>query len=128
VHGQTIGGVFQCRAPNDPVAARELDPDPLVEIHPDKAKELGIDQGEWVWVENWLGKQKFKAKVTIVVPPNMVMVPHGWWFPEKKGAEPFLFGVWESNINLLIPMNNQGKDGLGSPLKNLLCKVYRVSE
>jgi len=107
---------------------RELDPDPLVEIHPDKARELGIGHGEWVWIENWLGKQKFKAKVTIVVPPNMVMVPHGWWFPEKEGAEPSLFGVWESNINQLIPMNSQGRDGLGAPLKNLLCKVYKVSE
>ncbi len=106
---------------------RELDPDPLVEIHPDKAKELGIGQGEWVWVENWLGKQKFKAKVTLAVPPDMVMVPHGWWFPEKAGAEPSLFGVWESNVNQLIPMNSQGKDGLGAPLKNLLCKVYKMN-
>jgi hypothetical protein len=54
------------------------------------------------------------------------MATHGWWFPEKPGAEPTLYGVWESNINQLIPMNAQGKDGLGAPIKHLLCKIYKV--
>jgi len=105
---------------------REIDPDPVVEIHPDTAAEHGVGNGEWVWVENWMGRAKFKAKVTLVVPPWMVMATHGWWFPEKPGAEPTLYGVWESNINQLIPMNAQGKDGLGAPIKHLLCKIYKV--
>jgi len=107
---------------------RELDPDPTVEIHPETASSLNISDGDWVWVENWLGRQKFKAKVTIAVLPQMVMAAHGWWFPEEKGEEPSLFGAWKSNINQLIPMGSQGKDGLGSPLKNLLCRVYKVHE
>jgi anaerobic selenocysteine-containing dehydrogenase len=105
---------------------REIDPDPVVEIHPGTAAEHGIGNGEWVWVENWMGRAKFKAKVTLVVPPWMVMATHGWWFPEKPGAEPTLYGVWESNINQLIPMNAQGKDGLGAPIKHLLCRIYKV--
>ncbi len=105
---------------------REIDPDPVVEIHPDTAAEHGIGNGEWVWVENWMGKAKFKAKLTMVVPTWMVMAPHGWWFPEKQGAEPILYGVWESNINQLIPMNAQGKDGLGAPIKHLLCKISKI--
>jgi anaerobic selenocysteine-containing dehydrogenase len=105
---------------------REIDPDPVVEIHPDTAAEHGIGNGEWVWVENWMGRVKFKAKVTLVVPTWMVMAAHGWWFPEKPGAEPTLYGVWESNVNQLIPMNAQGKDGLGAPIKHLLCKIYKV--
>ncbi len=104
---------------------RELDPDPIVEIHPDTAKGLDIGDGEWVWVENWLGRQRFKAKLTLAVLPQMVMAAHGWWFPEEDGAEPSLFGAWKSNINQLIPMGSQGKDGLGAPIKNLLCKVYK---
>ncbi len=107
---------------------RSLDPDPVVEIHPDTAASLGISSGEWVWVENWMGRARFKAKVTLVVPRWMVMATHGWWFPEKKGAEPSLHGVWESNINQLIPMGAQGKDGLGSPIKHSLCKVYKATE
>jgi len=105
---------------------RALDPDPVVEIHPDTAKSLDIGGGEWVWIENWLGRCKFRAKVTLEVPRWMVMAAHGWWFPEEPAAEPSLFGVWKSNINLLIPMGYQGKDGLGAPIKHMLCKVYKV--
>jgi len=106
---------------------RAIDPDPVIEIHPETAASLDIGHGEWVWVENWLGRCTFKAKVTLVVPPWMVMATHGWWFPEKPGSEPSLFGVWESNVNQLIPMGFQGKDGLGAPIKHLLCKVYKVN-
>ena len=107
---------------------RQIDPDPVVEIHPKTAAEHGIGNGEWVWVENWMGRAKLKAKVTPVVPVWMVMAAHGWWFPEKAPAEPSLYGVWESNINQLIPMDYQGKDGMGAPIKHSMCKIYRVSE
>jgi anaerobic selenocysteine-containing dehydrogenase len=106
---------------------REIDPDPVVEIHPDTANDCGIGTGEWVWIENWMGRAKFKAKVTRVVPRWMVMAAHGWWFPERKGEEPSLYGTWESNINLLLPMNAQGKDGLGAPIKHSMCKIYKVA-
>ena len=105
---------------------RALDPDPLVEIHPDTAKSLDIGAGEWVWIENWLGRCKFRAKITLEVPRWMVMAAHGWWFPEEPAAEPSLYGVWKSNINLLIPMGYQGKDGLGAPIKHMLCRVYKA--
>jgi len=107
---------------------RQIDPDPVVEVNPKTAREYGIADGQWVWVENWLGRCKLKAKVTPVVPPWMVMAAHGWWFPEKPPQEPSLFGVWESNINQLIPMGANGKDGLGSPIKHLLCRIYKVKE
>jgi anaerobic selenocysteine-containing dehydrogenase len=106
---------------------RRIEPDPLVEIHPDTAGSLHIDDGEWVWVENWLGRCQLKAKVTPVVPRWMVMTSHGWWFPEKAGEGPSLFGVWESNVNQLIPMGCQGKDGLGAPIKHLLCRLTKVN-
>jgi len=102
---------------------RTLDPDPVVEIHPETARKNKISNGEWVIVENWMGKARFKAKVTKIVPPWMVMAAHGWWFPEKKDDP--LFHTFESNINMLIPMNEQGKDGLGTPMKHLLCRIRK---
>jgi anaerobic selenocysteine-containing dehydrogenase len=105
---------------------RDIDPDPVVEIHPKTAREQGIGNGEWVWIENWMGRAKFRAKLTAVVPTWMIMASHGWWFPEKSAAEPSLFGVWESNINQLIPMNHQGKDGMGAPIKHSMCRIYKV--
>jgi anaerobic selenocysteine-containing dehydrogenase len=107
---------------------RQLDPDPVVEIHPDTAATHRIGNGEWVWVENWMGRAKLKAKVTPIVPRWMVMAAHGWWFPEKEGAEPSLYGTWEVNINMLLPMGEQGKDGLGAPIKHSMCRIYKVVE
>lgn len=107
---------------------RRIEPDPVVEIHPETAKGLAIEDGDWVWVENWMGRAKLRAKVTPVVPPWMVMATHGWWFPERDGREPELYGVWEHNINQLIPMGVNGEDGLGAPIKHLLCRVYKAEE
>lgn len=107
---------------------RQIHPEPLVEIHPKTAEKYGISHGDWLWVENWMGKCRLKAKVTLVVPEWMVMAEHGWWFPEKEGAEPGLYGVWQSNINQLVPMGYQGDDGLGAPIKHLLCRIYPVGE
>ena len=106
---------------------REIDPDPLVEIHPETAASHSIGNGEWMWIENWMGRARYKAKLTPVVPEWMIMASHGWWFPEKEAAEPSLFGVWESNINQLIPMNHQGKDGQGAPIKHSMCRIYKCS-
>ncbi len=105
---------------------KAIDPDPVVEIHPDTADQYGIGNGEWIWIENWMGRAKLKAKVTLVVPPWMIMATHGWWFPEREGAEPSLYGVWEHNINQLIPMGAQGKDGLGAPIKHSMCRIYKA--
>lgn len=106
---------------------REIDPDPIVEIHPDVAGKLDIDDGEWVYVENKRGRIKRKAKVTPVVPPWMVMVPHGWWLPETQGTEPYLFGIWEYNCNQLIPTGCQSKSGYGGgAYKTMLCRVTKI--
>ena len=104
---------------------RSIDPDPLVEIHPETASQQGIGNGEWVWVENWMGRARFKAKVTLIVPSWMVMATHAWWKPEKEGSEPELYGTWEHYINLLLPMGEQGEDGLGTPVKHSLCRIYK---
>jgi anaerobic selenocysteine-containing dehydrogenase len=107
---------------------REIEPDPVIEIHPETAHDLGIGEGDMVWVENWLGKCKRKAKVTPVIHPKVVMVTHGWWLPEKPGPEPSLFGVWEVNVNQLIPMSHTGKSGYGCPLKSILCRVRKMGD
>ena len=126
-HRPALVCLFQRRAPEYPVAARTRS-GPDRRDPPGHGQSLDIGDGEWVWVENWLGRQQFKAKFTLAVLPQMVMAAHGWWFPEEEGAEPSLFGAWKSNINQLIPMGSQGKDGLGAPIKNLLCKVYKVQD
>lgn len=107
---------------------REFHPDPLVEIHPDDAAALGISDGEWVYIENTHGRCKQKAKVTNSQMKGVVMCEHGWWFPELDGAEPELFGVFESNANMLTTMGNYGPSGYGAPYNAGICKVYKVQD
>jgi len=102
---------------------RTLTPDPVVEIHPQTAEQYNICHGEWLILENWMGSARFKAKVTKIVPVWMIMAAHGWWFPEKKDDP--LFHTFESNINMLIPMHEQGEDGLGTPVKHLMCSIRK---
>lgn len=107
---------------------RELDPDPIVEIHPQTARSLDIQPGDWVWIENWLGKCRRRAKVTPTIHPKVVHAPHGWWFPERPGPAPSFFGVFETNVNQLIPMGHHDPWGIGgAPHKHMLCRIFKDS-
>lgn len=105
---------------------REFHPDPICEIHPEDAKEYGINNGDWVYLENSHGKCKMKAKLNPGLLRKVISAEHGWWFPEKEPAAPSLFGVFESNINLLTTQCDVGPTGYGAPYKNQICKVYKV--
>ena len=107
---------------------REIHPDPIVEIHPETAENLGIKDGDWVCIENMFGKCKQRARITKGIHPKVVHAEHGWWFPEKSPEEPCLSGVYESNINKLVPHKLIGKLGFGAPYKCMICKVYKAED
>jgi anaerobic selenocysteine-containing dehydrogenase len=92
---------------------REKEPDPLVEIHPETARKFNIYDGEWLYIKNDLGRVKRKAKLTLKVHPEQIQTLHGWWLPERKGPEPDLFGVWDYQINQLIPGPQCSTSGFG---------------
>jgi len=102
----------------------------LVEINPKTAAKLGINDGQWVWIEGVRGKVKRKAKLTPVVHEKIVMAPHAWWLPETEGKAPNLYGVWDINVNQLIPTGfNHPETGYGgAPTKTMLCKIYPLSD
>jgi anaerobic selenocysteine-containing dehydrogenase len=108
---------------------RELDPDPVSEINDKTAAELGIEDGEWVYVENPFGKIKVRAKVTPTAHPKVVSVPHGWWLPETDGTAPNLFSTWDHNVNNLTTMGNQAKSGFGGTnYRSGLCRVTKITD
>lgn len=105
---------------------REFHPDPLVEIHPEVCKQLGLIEGDWVWIENMRGRCKQRVKCNITLDPRVVQAEHGWWFPEKEGAEPRLFDTFDSNINNLTAQCQAGPSSYGAPYKCTICKLYKV--
>jgi len=109
---------------------RELSPDPIIEIHPQTATELGINDGDWVWIElsppNERGRIRNRAKISHSVHPKVVQCDAHWWFPEMPGPD---YGHWEVNINALINGSGRGDPIAGTiPLTGLLCKIYKKEE
>ncbi|MFR5091369.1 MAG: molybdopterin dinucleotide binding domain-containing protein [Adlercreutzia equolifaciens] len=60
---------------------RELWPAPRIEINPEDAAELGIEQGDWVWIENENGKIRQTADIYYGISKGVVNLEHQWWFP-----------------------------------------------
>ncbi len=105
---------------------REIHPEPVVRIHPATASKFGIKDGDWVFIESPRGRCQQRAMLTIGIDPRVIMAEHGWWFPEKPAPE---HGVWDSNINLLTDSEPPHDPGLGSsPVRSLLCRIYKAGE
>jgi anaerobic selenocysteine-containing dehydrogenase len=107
-------------------SVRRKHPYPLVQINPRTATELGIRDGDWCWIETPRGKIRMKCQHFDGIDPRVVHCEHGWWYPELPAEEPWLHGVWESNVNVLTdddPEACNKYDG-GWPLKTALCRVY----
>jgi len=110
--------------------ARKKVPDPLVSIHPDTAKELGLSEGDWAVISTPLGSIRQRVKLSDVMHPRMVDIQHSWWFPERDAKLPELFGVFESNANVLCPDDPEFcSPEIGSwPHTALLCRVEKEVE
>jgi len=108
---------------------REQHPWPLVEIHPETARELGIADGDWVWIETPRGRIRQRARLTTAIHPRVVNCEASWWFPEMPGEEPYLHGVFISNANVLTLDEPETLDRECGNWTNrgLLCKVYKAT-
>ncbi len=109
---------------------RNQHPEPLIDINTDTARKLGIMDGKWVWIETPVGRVKKKAKLNSHMDPKVVHTQqHGWWFPEEPGEEPNLFGLWKSNINVVLDDDPDKCDPMtgGWPFMGM-CRVYPVKE
>jgi anaerobic selenocysteine-containing dehydrogenase len=101
---------------------RELQRDPVVEIHPEAAAREGISEGEWVTIESPRGKVRQRAKFYAGMDPRIVSAEHGWWFPEKGDPA---HGWDESNINILTDNAYENCDpAMGAThVRTLLCRI-----
>lgn len=103
---------------------RERQPHPLVQIHPETAKRIGIRKGDWVWIETPRGRIKQVAEIFEGIDPRVVMAQASWWYPEEPGPE---HGVWRSNANVLTRNDPPYDPVFGSTeFRALLCRVYPV--
>jgi assimilatory nitrate reductase catalytic subunit len=58
-------------------------PEPLVEIHPQMAERLGIQDGDWTTVESRRGACTLRAQVVRTIRPDTVFIPYHWAGPRS---------------------------------------------
>ena len=104
---------------------RAMRPDPLIEVNPKTAEKFGVRDGDWVWVENHVGRAQCKVSVTPTISEGVVNTDHGWWRPEMGPDN--LYNVDELNINNLI-VHNPGDSGFGANYKAMICTIYKLEE
>lgn len=104
---------------------RQFNSDPFVQLSEKTAAELGVSDGQWVWIENPRGRCRERVQITDMVRDGMALGQHGWWYPEDKGAE--LYDMPQININLLLK-NAPSVTGFGADIKCTLCKIYPVAQ
>ena len=103
---------------------RELWPVPRVEITPKDALELGIEPGDWGWLETERGKVRQVADLYHGIRPGTINCEHQWWLPEFHGATK---GFDLISINCLV--NKDMRDPLcgSSYARAYNVKVYKAT-
>jgi anaerobic selenocysteine-containing dehydrogenase len=101
---------------------RRLNPEPLLEIHPDTAKVRGLEDRAMAWVVTRHGRVRLRVRLSRRTRPDTVSVPHGWWLPDAPGPD---FGIFETCSNVLLGNDPDDCDPIlgSSPLKAVLCDV-----
>ena len=107
-------------------------PENFCYINSKKAKELGIEDGDEVYVESKYGRIKIKAKLIEGIRPDTVWVPAGWGhFTRGKYGYNLTYGKGGSS-NILVPtftvedMLKRKEPCPTSPICEALVKVYKA--
>ncbi len=107
---------------------RKQHPYALLTIHPETAAGLGIAEGEMVWVETPLGRVQQQAKFDPNMHPRVVHADSHMWYPEREAQGDAHYGLWESNINAILPDGEEFTDYAGDNyMRGLICKVTPVA-
>ena len=107
---------------------RKQHPYALLTIHPETAAGLGIEEGELVWVETPMGRIQQKAKFDVNMHPRVVHADSHMWYPEREAEGDAHYGVWESNINAILPDGEEYTDYAGDNyMRGLICRVEPVA-
>jgi anaerobic selenocysteine-containing dehydrogenase len=103
---------------------REQWPVPRVEINPEDAAELEIEQGDWVWIENENGRVRQVADLYFGIQKGTINANHGWWYPEIDGPT---HGFELSNINVLVYKHDRDPICGASTLRGIPVKIYKAT-
>ena len=103
---------------------RELWPVPRLEMNPVDAERLGLEQGDWVWIETDQHKIREVVDLYYGIAPGVVNAEHQWWYPELNQPD---HGFKLSGVNCLIDRHAQDRIIGSSNLRAYGVKVYKAT-
>ena len=90
---------------------------PTVYMHPLTAANYGLEEGDWIWIETFMGKIKQQLALQPGMSEKVVNVEFGWgdW------------GYEDANMNILTDYRELWDYATGSAaLRGYACKVYKA--
>jgi anaerobic selenocysteine-containing dehydrogenase len=108
-------------------ALRKRHPNPIVELDPATAAEAGVTDGDWVRIVTPAGEVRQRVRVVPGLGADRVSAER-WWYPERNGAAPSLFGVLDANVNAYTSSDLDDCDPAygGLPFRNAHCRIERA--
>ncbi len=103
---------------------REQWPVPRIEINPADAAKLGIEQGDWVWIETKWGKIRECADLYYGIGEGVVNLEHAWWFPELSAPN---HGEKLCNCNRLLDPDNVDPIMASPCMRGFAVKIYKAT-
>ena len=104
---------------------RELWPAPRLEMNPNDAARLGLEQGDWVWIESPWGKVREVLDLYYGISKGVVNANHAWWFPEMDTAS---HGYELVNINCVMDPYGQDVVCGAATMRSVPVLVYKATE
>lgn len=100
---------------------RRLQPFPQALLNPRTAKIYQIKEGQHFLIETPYGSISHRARFSTGVKEGVVVVKHGWWFPEYGIENGY---VWkEANINMLTSVSELGREFATPQLRGIPCRI-----
>ena len=103
---------------------RAMRPEPMIQMHPATARDLGLKDGDEVFIETKIGRAKQRLVFDPDMDPRVVFVDFGWWFPEDPSGN---LGWDTGNINMLTSESEPIDPAVGvMVLRGVPCRVYKA--
>lgn len=106
---------------------RRAVPNPIIEIHPGTAAEIGVIDGEWVKLETVAGKIRLKAKYNEALDRRVVCAPYGWWQACSELRLPGYDPLSQNGANVNLIISNDYIDPISAsvPHRSRVCRITK---
>ncbi len=104
---------------------RKFASEPVVEVNPLTCAEIGLNEGDWAFIQTEKGKIKQRVRFNPDLDSRVIFAEYGWWYPEMSNDSTDNWAL--SNLNVLTDSNSPAEPAVGSTyLRGIPCRLSRL--